>query len=353
MRIRLPGYIQINRAPEGEGGGGASPSPAPSSPSPAPASSAGAAPSSPSGASPSPSPSPAPAASPAAPTAPSSPAANPTPLPEDPFAGFGAVADDDDEPLGALPTPPVPAEAGAPVDPKAKPPEGQQPPPAAAAPAQPTPTPAHEQPGPQGTAPQLPSPAEPLKISQALLADIDGLTEHLAQTQEFRLSEADIEAINTDVVTAVPKLLARTFVRAQASAMAQMDRVVPAMIDRYLKVDRARGESEAKFYSKWPALNKASHGKMVDRYAATYRQMNPTATMEQMIDDLGPVIMAAAKVQPVVAAPQNGSGLPQTGARKTPPAPPFQPAVGGSAAPPATEAPDPWGGYGAPSLDEE
>jgi hypothetical protein len=206
-----------------------------------------------------------------------------------------------------------------------------------------------------GQQPQFPTHAEPAKIAAALLGNIEPLVEHLATTPEFRLSEADIEAINTDVGSAIPKLMARTFVRAQAAAMSQMENVIPAIMQRYMTVERARQSSENAFYGRWPDLNPGAHGTLVNRFAATYRRMNPQATKEQMIEDLGPMVMMAAKVAPSALRPANGGVAPQNGApaRRLPPPSPFMPAMGGSAAPPAASNPDPWEGFGMPSLEEK
>jgi len=336
MRItRLPGFIEILRSPEGEGSGGAAVTPGggaagQSAPSAPDSSAAAPSPSSPSGASP-------------APATPASEAASPTPLPDDPFAGFGAPdLEDDEQPIAK---PPVKAQ------------EVQPPPAQPEAPVVPPPAPDAQQASPQGSVPQLPTPAEPQKMSQQLLSNIEELASHISATPEFQLSEADIEAINTDVVTAVPKLLARQYVRSQAAALAQMEKVVPAIIERYMRVSKAREASEGKFYQRWGNLNKAAHGAVVDRLAQTYRRENPSATLEQMVEDLGPIVMMVAKVSPSAAAPvQNGrapAGGPMASAGgRSPPPSPFQPAVGGPAAPPTQPTDDPWAGYGAASPDE-
>lgn len=333
---RIPGFIEILRSPEDAGGGaggstgGGAPSTSPTPAAPAPSAPAASESSSPSGA-PSPSPE----------------ETSPQPLAEDAFAGFGAIDDEEGE-IVATPTE-KPAAPAAPATPTEKPAPAEAAKPAAQE-EKPAPTEQPVQPGqPEAQVPQLPTPAEPAKIAQALLGDIDALSEHLAGT-DFKLSEGDIEAINADFVSAVPKLMARTFVRAQASAMAQMERVIPAMVDRYMKVSKARDASEGKFYGRWPDIKKDQHGQIVDRLAATYRRENPQAPLEQMVEELGPLVMMVAKITPKVgAAPQqNGSGgRPLVAAGRQPPPPPFQPAVGGPASPPQAPEASPWDGYGA------
>ena len=86
-----------------------------------------------------------------------------------------------------------------------------------------------------------------------------------------------------------------------------------------------------------------------------YRQANPQATREQMIEELGPMVMIAAKVQPRPPGqqPNGGAGAPMTrqatGGR---PPSPFKPAMGGPAAPPTPADDNPWQGL-APSDESE
>lgn len=339
--IKLPGYIQIAYSPEGSsGGGGTEPAGGGSAPSGGAAPSAPAAGGSPAPAQPS-SPSGEAAATPATPAQ-----SAPQPLPEDPFSGFGAEEGDDDETPAAVAAPEEPAAEATPPQPQ----------PAAPTPAQPQApqAPQQAQPGPQEAGaqpptPQLPTPAEPARMADSIQENLEAMAEHLAGTPEFKLSEADIEAINNDVVAAIPKITARTFLRAQAGALRQMERVVPALVERYMKVSKARDASQAKFYARWPQVKADEHGAVVDRLAQTYRRENPSATLEQMVEDLGPLVMMVAKIPLQPTAPQqNGqAGTPMVGQPRRPPPTPFQPAVGGPASPPAAQAHDPWSGYGA------
>lgn len=347
MKIKLPGFIQISYAPDGPSGGGAAPSgggsPAAPAASPAPAPSGGsdaspaAAPSSPSGAAPS--------------------GDAPVALPDDPFAGMGGDGDDAVEEPSPAPKP-VAAQPPAPVvDPKAPPvapatpavPEAQPPAPAAA-PATPGPS--------EASQPPIPTPGEPAKMGEAILANLEAFADHLATTPDFAMSPEDIEAFNTDMTTALPKFAARVFLRAQASALNQMERVVPAVIERYMKVSAARDESSGKFYSRWPQLNKQAHGGLVDRMARTFRAENPKASLDEMVEALGPYVMMAAKVPFQQSAAPNGNQQPHpassplrpTGNR--PPPSPFVPATGGPAAPPQAHEDNPWMGLGGADIEE-
>lgn len=337
--IRLPGMIQVLYAPDeagaggGTSGGGSTPS-TPATPSPSSSSPSGATPATPSESSGG-------GASPQVDT-------SPQPLPEDAFSGFGATDDEEGDDASTTSAPQeTPAAPAAPTPPA----QAQTPPaPPAAAVATPpaqTPTEQPAQPGQEGVQPRLPTPAEPAAMGASILQNFDAMADHLATQPEFQLSEADIEAINTDLVGAIPKLGARIFLRAQASALSQMERVIPAMVQKYMKATEAQTKSKGAFYVRWPQIKEAEHGAVVDRIAATYRRENPNATRDEMIEAIGPYVMMAAKIAPSAAQQSSGSNGQHPAARRGPPSPPFTPAVGGPASIPEPTAEDPWTGYGA------
>lgn len=276
-----------------------------------------------------------PEAPPAAGVAPSTP--DPLEPADDIFAGFD-TPDEDFLPeaapvVEAAPTvqPEAPA---APAAPAAAAPEAQPP----QQPAQPT--------GQQGQPSPLPSHAEPAKIADTLLQNRGAIIDHLAATQ-FSLSKEDAEALETDAVGFIPKIMARVFVEAQAAAMRQMQQVIPAMQERMSEATKRHEASVNKFYARWPEINRQNEP-LVLRMARTYRQMNPNSTLDQMIEDLGPMVMIAAKIQPGVhtngAAPQvQPLVTPQP--RRQPPSP-FQPAGAGPSGPSPVPAADPWAGLG-------
>lgn len=344
LKWKLLLLSNVFRDADGPAGGGGAPSggSAPSAPASTPSGGAPSATpsSSPSWASPTPSPSPTPA--------------GPEPLGEDAFAGFGA--EESDEPAPSIEVKPAVVDPKAPVvDPNAPPVAPQQP----AQEAQPLVQPAQpQQPGPQeASQPQLPTPAEPAKMGQAILSNLEDFANHLAASPDFQMSEADIEAFNTDITTALPKFAARVFLRAQASALNQMERVVPAIIQRYMKVSEAREKSQGAFYKRWPMIDQAKHGSIVNRMAQTYRGENPKASLEEMVEALGPYVLMAAKIPHQQGAAANGNPQPHVASSpmrpvgNRPPASPFVPAVGGPASPPQASEENPWVGYGA-SEDE-
>jgi len=122
--------------------------------------------------------------------------------------------------------------------------------------------------------------------------------------------------------------------------MRQMATFVPKMVQAEINNFRQSQRNEQKFWGRWaPAgLKQDQHAPLLQKYAPLYRQANPKATLDQMVEDLGPIIIAASGVKPGTAArAPNGAG-------SRVPASPFKPAQGGPAAVPQQEAEDPWAG---------
>lgn len=340
--------------PSDSGGGSTSSSGAPSG---------GAAPAAPTSA-PASTPSATPGSTPSSPmtpgAAPTEPQAAPA-LVGDNFFDFSQLEfggdDDEGDQLSPQPGPaPGTAQPQTPVQPQ---PQTPQAPPAEAAPGAAAPQPPTPgQPGPQEAPTSAPSPAEPAQIAQALMSDFTAISDHLATTADFQLSPADIEGLETDVAGTISKVAARTFVRAQAAAINQMARIVPAMVQKILETTKRNDERVGKFYERWPDLKRGQHHETVMRFAKTYRQMNPQSTFDQMTEDVGPMVMAALKIAPGQVQPQtNGHQPPNpmapTGARR-PQASPFVPAHGGgSGGPPQPASADPWAGLAGGGEDDE
>jgi hypothetical protein len=132
--------------------------------------------------------------------------------------------------------------------------------------------------------------------------------QHVADTL-FKLSNEEIEALENDTVSAIPRLLAKGMVKSQLNMLTQLSRLLPAMIQKHGETMKRHGANESKFYQCWPELKHDVHGPMVLKYGAVYRQMHPDATLETMIEELGPMVMMAARVppsQPQVASRSNG-----------------------------------------------
>lgn len=324
-------YEMMLREGEGTGGGAAPSTPAtPSTPD------AGAAPTS----------------TPATPSEPSAPteSADDRPEGDETFEGLGL------EELEITPS----AEATAPATPEAAPaaPAAATEADPAAAPAEPpvdpnappaAPTPQEQAPADEVGA-SLPL-AEPQTIAAAFEANAATMIDALSR--DYALTEEEAIAFEANPVQALPRLAATVHHRVVTAAMRQMSQIIPAMVERLTEAKQRSSENQDKFYKAWPALKDPKYAKTVKQIAATYRQMNPLTTLDDMIRAVGPMAMHACGVPMTNGAPAtpalprgvSPNGLQPAGNGQTSPV--FSPAV--AAPTPSVPTPpeaDEWSGLG-------
>lgn len=261
--------------------------------------------------------------------------ASPASPPAMDWSALGSVDDLDYHEIPPVPPAPEPVVKEPPVAPVV-------PPPAVPPAQQPTPTPpaAEGQPPTAGAERPLTA-ADPWRIADGLEAHRAEVLAHLAQTK-FALSEEDIRDLDTDVTTAVPKLLSRVFLEGQMAMQRFLAQAVPGMLKQYNTVTSANDAAENKFFDMHKALDKNNpqHRAAAVRIASIYRQANPNIPLDQLIAEVGPMVMAAVRVSGQPAASAAPAALPRGGT-------PFRPAVnGGGGVSPTSEPPNEWSGLG-------
>ncbi len=175
---------------------------------------------------------------------------------------------------------------------------------------------------PKGTAvPDLSSMAPDALVGE-LARNRDVLIGHIAETR-FQLSQQEKDALETDAVGAIPKLLARVYFEAATTALNQLSSHAPRLIEQITGNLRTVNAAEDQFYSKWPSIQRGekSHTDAVQMAANMFRQSNPNATQEQAIDVVGRMVTSMLNLQAAPAAAANGTV-------KRPPA--FSPAGSGA-----------------------
>lgn len=261
----------------------------------------------------------------------------------------GAFLADDADDLDPDETPPVPetppsegkepAAATKPDDvkPAAEPtPEGDKTPAPAATPeVKPTvqePTPA------ETPAEPTPTPEAPVAQAQPTIEELQKTFResreeavNLLATQHYALDEETAEALAADASTVIPKLMARVQMDAVQVSLSHMAANLPRMVEQALKMRETDNSAEEKFFEAWPQLDRTKHTVTVQKLGAAYRQMNPTATLDEFIQHVGASTMVAHKISPEPVTPVT----PEPAAAQ--PAKPFKPA--GSSPPSGSPAP--------------
>lgn len=144
--------------------------------------------------------------------------------------------------------------------------------------------------------------------------------------KQFALSEDEATQMMTAPQEVVPKLLAKVFMNVYDAVTHGMVQNLPNIIRNVQQQEVAIEDSRKTFYGAWPKLDPVKHGPTVARIAAVYGQLNPNATPEEIIRDVGAQAMFALKI-PVEAETVDEVPAPAPAAR-----PGFRPAGGTPAA---------------------
>lgn len=258
----------------------------------------------------------------------------PTPDPtEEDFAALSALDLEAEvsEPVesSAPPTPKEPAPPVAPAEPPAPtaPPEEVK----VETPEAPAPGPPAETPQPAAvpqpvTAPTAPTtPAAPTREEfvqrrQALLGEIAG---------RYAVSDEDAERYALEPHKVLPELAARVMLDAFDASIATISSMLPQMINEMVTRQSATTEVSKAFFKQWPQLAKAEYAPHVQKAAALYRQMNPKATAQKALTDVG-VLACTSLGIPLTAetpkpAPTKSVPFVPSGAGAVPPAAPVSP----------------------------
>lgn len=229
----------------------------------------------------------------------------------------------------------------------ADPPGSVQPAPVAPEPApQPAPQPQTPEPAsaPQQQQPQqAPStegppldPTNPADVASFVLNNRADAEQALAQGV-YALSPEEVEALETNAMEAIPKLLARTHVNVLSATLNRMGEMIPHMIQRHQQAVARNSSNADAFYAAHPHLdrNDPAVSRQVAETARIFRAQNPQATKEEMIRKVGVIVSTLAGKAP---APTPMQPAPQS----------FVPAGNGGAAPIPAPAPgtDLWAGLG-------
>jgi hypothetical protein len=131
------------------------------------------------------------------------------------------------------------------------------------------------------------------------------LAEHYALPKELA------DGLDPEIAEYIPKLGARIFMDAVSHTLQQVQQMLPTAVNNIANARTHTDTLEDQFFEKWPALRE--HGEKVQQFGMAYRQVNPTATPEDFMNDVGAQVhvalripiaeAAAAQADPVEASP--------------------------------------------------
>lgn len=163
--------------------------------------------------------------------------------------------------------------------------------------------------------------------------------------QQYKLSEKDLQELDTDAAAFIPKLLARAHYNAAINTIQQISNMVPRIVEAVTSSRIVENEAVNEFKTAWPNIDQEddNHMKVVNTLANTYRQMNPTASRQDAIRYVGEAATAFLQLQrPANSAPATaGAPARRANGGQQPRGPaPFTPASGGAPVP-VNNAPQP------------
>ena len=155
--------------------------------------------------------------------------------------------------------------------------------------------------------PSASTPEPQVGIVEQLTQNRDVLIEALA-AERFALTKEEEEAIETDAIAAIPKLLAKTFYEATTAALKHIQNHVPGMIAQQAQTTQVAQHAETTFFTQFPGLTAAAHGNDIVLFANSFKASDPKITSENLNAMVGAAVMAkhgiaAGASPPVPVAP--------------------------------------------------
>jgi len=168
------------------------------------------------------------------------------------------------------------------------------------------------------------TPAEPVDYAKMRA---DAATEI---QERYALSEEDVQLMTTEPEKVLPKMASRLYMDVFENVTQGIMGAIPGMIQQTILSQEAVRQADNAFYGKWNGKLDAGnndHKAMVDRVGAVYRQVNPNATKDQYIAEVGAQVLMALGIpfQDIVDAPAGDvipPVTPATPAAITPPTTP-------------------------------
>lgn len=215
----------------------------------------------------------------------------------------------DEEPAGGK-VAPKPGEAP-PLTPPApvviEPPAGT-PPPAGETPPIPSPAPTEVKPGEQQAAPAAP-PAAPAVESGQPPSEKDiqdtymqwrGQSEELLATHYYGLSPEVQAELELEPAKVIPRLMAKVYLDAMTASIGQMTMHFPRLVRLVNEQMSKEDESEGEFFKAWPKLKGKEDE--IRRFGQAWRNLNPSASAEQFVNEVGAGVMVALRLDPTQRA---------------------------------------------------
>ncbi len=104
---------------------------------------------------------------------------------------------------------------------------------------------------------------------------------------KFQLTEDQADDLVSDPNSVLPQLLANMYLDLFTNVMQGMHSQLPNMIQGVVSTTERESKQKNAFFTAWPQLNKAEHMKTVKRVGDNYSALNPKASRDDFIREVG------------------------------------------------------------------
>lgn len=111
-------------------------------------------------------------------------------------------------------------------------------------------------------------------------------------TESYQMSDEEVELFQDNPREFLPRLAARVQMAASMDIIQAIGAMIPQYIQQFNAIEQSRAAFNEAFYSKWEQLNDAKYNDIVNQAVSLVRQMNPQATMEQIVNQAGAAVIA-------------------------------------------------------------
>tara|TARA_Y100000310_G_scaffold201702_1_gene201789 strand:+ start:6647 stop:7609 length:963 start_codon:yes stop_codon:yes gene_type:complete len=112
--------------------------------------------------------------------------------------------------------------------------------------------------------------------------------------KHYALSDEEVAELSTNAEVAIPKMMAKVYMDAVQASITHVVTELPRLLQNTQDLQSQAASNEKDFFDAWPQLKE--HKERVFALAATYRQVNPDAPLEQTIRDVGAQAVIAMQI---------------------------------------------------------
>lgn len=142
-------------------------------------------------------------------------------------------------------------------------------------------------------------PAAPVRLTQEQVMEKyekDRAAAIAKLIEEYRISEDQAPALMTEPEKVLPQLLANMHARVMDNMAQFLRQNLPAYMHHLTQTATAQRQAVDTFFQAWPELNKPEYHQQVARVLGAYRQANPDASVEDVIQAGGVSAMVALRL---------------------------------------------------------